>query len=448
MEHADRFTAKQWLGLGFGLSFVHLFWYAHPATAWLALVCYSPFLVWLDRYCKRPFLAGVLFGLWYALLNMTWLGQFVGRWTSSLAIGVFVVLIVGLIWGSFYGVGCVVVKRLQKRVTHLYGVYCVVVFGLLEIGRTMIPQLEFPFTMFGDPMVAYPLTAFCWSNQLIATLSVIAVNALLPFAPAKLPSSILAAVVLVPAVVEILKGGHSSTKIGLRIGLGQLGFDMAYGDSASEPYLVRDAVNRLSVEAKVQRVDVMILPEAVASFTDQPVTPFDLSPDLKVIFGAGRGTSPRYQSAFLWDGRKFTYTDKLNLVVFGEYVPFRGIIPYPAGFQLPSGDLAPGTKRVALEVKPGVKIGGLICFESLFGGAGRDVTRKGANLIAIMSLDDWYVGTSAIPRLVVAARWRAVENQKWVVRVGSLGKTMVIDPSGKVVDELPIGQQGLLVADL
>jgi apolipoprotein N-acyltransferase len=455
MEAAEtpktRLTAPQCLLLGAGLTALHLCTYGSIYTAWLAFFAYAPFLLWLRDYAKRPFVGGLCFGLWYGLFNMFWLGQFVGKWTSSPLIGGLVVLICGLIWGCFYGFAawnCKVFQKRQGKAGFFFTAW--IAFFVVEVARTVIPQLEFPFTMFGDPLAAYPLLATSYKNQIFATNAVIVVN-LVATRPFFLKTKFLPYILIYLALPFVfgLKAIYQTSKpVGIRVGLGQLGFDMAYGDPQTEPYRVRDAAEDLIEQAKKAKVDVLLFPEAVASFADQPVTPFALPTDLKVIFGASRGTEKRFQSAYLWDGKSFSYTDKNRLVVFGEYVPFRGVIPYPAGFQLPSGDLVAGTQRNLLQVKEKVNVGALICFESLFSSSGKEFKEMNADFLAVLSLDDWYIGTSAIPRLEVAARWRAVETKKWVVRVGSLGKTMVIDPNGKVIQELPIGSRALLTANL
>lgn len=446
------------LALGFGLSFIHLFWYGSPWTAWLALVCYVPFLVWLRMYSKRPFVAGLTFGYFYALMNSFWLGQFVGRWTQSLLIGALVVFIVGSVWGCFYGFACWLNKKLSGV---RFPFTLLVLLSLAEASRMAIPQLEFPFCPVGEPLVVYPFLTIALRSALITSIATLFVSECwasrfllhltLPNSPLLRETSKVTAIfgaILIVAILATPISPQSEPKVGVRVALGQLGEDLAYGNPQMEPFVIRRAGEDLIQRAIDEKADVIIFPEAVASFETEPVTYFRLRPEMKVLFGASRGTSPRYQSAYLWDGKGFSYTDKNRLVVFGEYVPFRGIIPYPAGFQLPSGDLAPGTERHVLEVKPGVKVGAMICFESLFASSASDFKKLDADFLAIMSLDDWYMGTNAIPRLEIAARWRAVETRKWITRVGSLGKTMIIDPQGRIKADLPTGKRGLLLYNL
>ncbi|MBI1332797.1 MAG: apolipoprotein N-acyltransferase [Armatimonadetes bacterium] len=454
----DRTRSLRILALGFGLSFIHLFWYGSPWTAWLAFFCYAPFLYWLREYSKRPFVAGLTFGYFYALMNTYWLAQFVGRWTNSLLVSIFVIIVVGTVWGTFYGLACV----LRARIGFLQSSLAfAILLTVTELARMNIPELEFPFCPIGEPLIAYSVLAKSLQTASYAMFLVLAVNSFLTivrfdfirslradFARLRRPLIIFACCFAAAVLLANLGTPKSEQKLGLRVALGQLGTDLAYGDQHTEASRVREAVDDLSQQAMAQQADLLILPEGIASFRTTPETPFSLYPNLEVLFGTQHGTGPRYQGAYLWDGHGFRYTDKKRLVVFGEYVPFRGIIPYPAGFQLPTGDLAAGSERHTLEVKKGITVGPLICFEALFPGSAKEFQNLDASFLAVMSLDDWYIGTNAIPRLVIAARWRAVETGKWITRVGSLGRTMVIDPHGQIRAQIPEGERKLLIYDL
>jgi apolipoprotein N-acyltransferase len=331
----------------------------------------------------------------------------------------------------------------------------------MEFCRMNVPELEYPNCPIGEPLVVYPAIAvglgsayFCMFFVLIAN-SLIATYASKPLThrtPLKSylvkPLPIFGACLVAAVLFTSMRGGSTTKPIGVRVALGQLGTDLAYSEEGMKPFLIEEAANDLSQQALQQKADVVIFPEGVAHFEETPETPFQLLPNLPAIFGAQHGRSPTYQAAFLWNGKNFSHTDKRQLVVMGEYVPFRNILPYPSSLKLPSGDLRNGTERHLLEVKPGIKAGVMICYESMFWRTSQEFADMNADFLSIISLDDWYMGTNGIPRLVICAQWRAVETKKWIVRVGSLGKTMVIDPKGRVKAEIPTGTRQLLIYDL
>ena len=446
------------LALGFGLTFIHLFWYNSPWTAWLAICCYAPFMVWLQEYSKRPFFAGWIFGLYYGAMNETWLGQFASKYTHSPLIGFFVVFVIAGVWGCFYGFAC----WIRTKITFLrHMTLFAVLMCVMEFGRMNVPQFEYPNSPFGEPLVVYPAVATALMTAYFCMFVVMVTNAMIatffskPINFRSSTKSIYARLLPIFAVCFVLALIFSSIQkrrefkpLGIRIALGQIGADLAYSEEGLKPFLIQEAGDDLMQQAVAQKADLLIFSEGIAKFDETPTTPFKILPNMPLIFGAQRGKSPAYQSAFFWNGQDFRHTDKRQLVVFGERVPFRNIIPYPEDFKLPGGDYDEGKSRTLFEVKPGIKAGVMICFESMFWGSAYEYSQMNADFLAIISLDDWYMGTNGIPRLAIAAQWRAVESKKWIVRVGSLGKTMVIDPKGRVRAEIPTGTRQLLVYDL
>jgi apolipoprotein N-acyltransferase len=415
-------------------------------------------MLWLQDYSKRPFLAGWIFGLFYGAMNETWLGQFAAKYTGSTFIGILMVFIIVGVWGSFYGFACWLrTKILVLRIMPIFGI----LMGLMEFCRMNVPQLEYPNCPIGEPLIAYPIVATTLMSAYICMFVVLITNGMIAANNSKQTTyqspyktyyvkafPIFLTCLLLVIAASLLQHKSSKNPIGIRVALGQLGTDLAYSEEGMKPFMIQEAADDLSQQALAKHADVVIFPEGIAHFEEKPITPFKLYPNMSTIFGAQHGRSPTYQAAYLWNGKTFSHTDKRQLVVMGEQVPFRDILPYPKDLKLPGGDLKNGTERHLLEAKPGVKIGVLICYESMFWRSSQEYADMNADLLAIISVDDWYMGTNGIPRLAICARWRAVETHKWIVRVGSLGKTMVIDPNGRVMAEIPTRTRQLLVYDL
>jgi apolipoprotein N-acyltransferase len=120
-------------------------------------------------------------------------------------------------------------------------------------------------------------------------------------------------------------------------------------------------------------------------------------------------------------------------------VPFRGAIPFLESFQLPGGDLTPADQTNAIEVG-GIVVGPLLCFEAQFVDVAVDQARNGAQLLAAMVIDDWYMGTVAPAQLRMAGVWRAVEAALPLVRVGPLGYTEYVDARGNLIARAKLGE--------
>ncbi len=131
-----------------------------------------------------------------------------------------------------------------------------------------------------------------------------------------------------------------------------------------------------------------------------------------------------------------TYYDKIHLVPFGEYVPYRRLLSFAEALTREVGDFTPGRQRVLLPAGKH-RLGVFICFESLFPGEVRQFTRDGADLLITLSNDSWYADAAVPEQHLAAVRMRAIENRRWVLRATNGGITASIDPLGRVVARAP-----------
>ncbi|HLJ20580.1 MAG TPA: apolipoprotein N-acyltransferase [Stellaceae bacterium] len=136
------------------------------------------------------------------------------------------------------------------------------------------------------------------------------------------------------------------------------------------------------------------------------------------------------------------YYDKAHLVPFGEYVPFRSILPIdkitPGTVDFTFG---PGPRTLHLPGLPPVSP--LICFEVIFPGAVIDPADRPQWLLAI-SNDAWYGFTSGPFQHFAIARVRAIEEGLPLVRAANNGISGLIDPLGRVVRRLGLDAVGSL----
>jgi apolipoprotein N-acyltransferase len=130
--------------------------------------------------------------------------------------------------------------------------------------------------------------------------------------------------------------------------------------------------------------------------------------------------------------------DKVNLVPFGEFVP------WPFGFankiSTEVGDFAAGD-RVVVSPVAGGKIGTFICYESVFPNFVRQFANEGAGVLFNISNDGWFGRSAARNQHLVIVRMRAAENRRWILRAANDGVTATIDSAGRVRSSLPLHQQ-------
>ena len=151
------------------------------------------------------------------------------------------------------------------------------------------------------------------------------------------------------------------------------------------------------------------------------------------------GRLAAYNSAALLDpqGREEFHYDKIHLVPFSEYVPWRDFFWFAQNLTGLAGDFRSGT-RYAVGNLPGGRFSVFICYEAVFPNDVRQFVLDGANLLINISNDGWFGRSSAPAQHLQMARVRAVEHRRWLLRDTNNGYTVSVDPYGRVVARLPV----------
>ena len=135
------------------------------------------------------------------------------------------------------------------------------------------------------------------------------------------------------------------------------------------------------------------------------------------------------------EGTLVSRYDKVNLVPFGEFVP------WPFGFankiSTEVGDFAAGSQVVVSPIGEH-RLGTFICYESVFPNFVRKFARRGAEVLFNISNDGWFGKTAARFQHLNIVRMRAAENRRWILRSTNDGITATIDPAGRVRGTLPL----------
>jgi apolipoprotein N-acyltransferase len=146
---------------------------------------------------------------------------------------------------------------------------------------------------------------------------------------------------------------------------------------------------------------------------------------------------------------------KSFLMPFGEEVPYLDLIP---GFQehivqvgtfnkAPMGDpigmLLPEDEKGK---RAEVRLGFTICFEDLIPKLHRHYAALGAQVFINTTNDAWFDGSSGPAWHAEMARWRSIETGIPMVRCTNSGLTVVIGPTGRFEDTLPLLDAAILRA--
>lgn len=136
------------------------------------------------------------------------------------------------------------------------------------------------------------------------------------------------------------------------------------------------------------------------------------------------------------DGSFVGRYDKMHLVPFGEYVPYKKLFFFAGNLLADVGEFNPGMQRSVFKTN-GQTYGTFICYESIFGDEIRQYENMGAGVLVNISDDGWYGDTSAAWEHLNMVRMRAIENHRWVLRATNTGVTASIDPFGHVIMAAP-----------
>lgn len=407
------------------------------------LVALAPWLVELRTLNNRQaWKSGYLLGLVYGAGQLFWLQVFVGKWTNPV-LGLVPWLLATVLFALYFGLAGLLIRLCWNR---QWPWLIPLVWAGIEVFRSYLPVFAFPWGLLATPLWPYTpliqaahfggiylMSAWCVSINLIA--------AILLAGESPLKARPIYTVALVVVVLSLLRMSQPVSSNPMRVTIGQPGVDMAFGDQATADARLGLNVSSILVEAQRNGSQLVVLPEGIARSggDNEPETSFRLTPGLPTLFGGQRGNDPIYQSAFAYDG-KWQHADKTRLVIFGEFVPGRSWLPFLSAFKLPSGDLSAGTDGVQPLALADSHVGPVLCFEGLFPDISYRHALKGARLLAVMSIDDWFMGTTAPEQLMCASVWRSVETGLPLVRSATLGHTIAVDGTGHVLGALPVGK--------
>jgi len=130
---------------------------------------------------------------------------------------------------------------------------------------------------------------------------------------------------------------------------------------------------------------------------------------------------------------------KLHLVPFGEYIPLRHSFPLfaaVAGHWVP-GDFETGQDHTVFRLtNSDVQVAPLICFEDTIGELTRKFVLRGANLLANVTNDGWFLHSAGSQQHLANAIFRCVETRRPMVRAANTGVTCFVNEFGRVTQLL------------
>ena len=433
----------------------------HPfvwvATAPLLAAAVSEPRLW------RAYILGALTGSVFLAGSVYWFVEVMtvyGHMTPALALAVMVPFLV--LFSSFWGVFGLVLAWAARRSLTSALLLSPFLWVTLELARTYQFISGFPWNLLGYAVQPSGLRQLA-STTAVYGLSFLAVasSALIAWAilewQAKQFWPLAAWVVLLVAANYVLEPPHAPR--GANVAL-LIQPNVPMDETAQENWepwqnpeplvslvaMTEESLRRLSPQSLTPPLIVWSENPAPFFFGRDPVFRTAIENMARrahayVVIGTntfeGPGNSLPHNSAVVLNpsGQLILQYDKIHLVPFGEYVP--GWLPGTVGkITSQVGNYVAGTRYQAAPIPEGA-IGIFICYESIFPQLVRRLTPAGPSVLVTISDDAWYGDSSAAYQHLEMARFRAIENHRFLLRSTNDGVTAVIDPYGRILATMP-----------
>ncbi|WP_228870258.1 apolipoprotein N-acyltransferase [Roseibium aggregatum] len=214
--------------------------------------------------------------------------------------------------------------------------------------------------------------------------------------------------------------------------------------------------------ARVGQPRMVVWPESAVPFllTQEPGALFRIGQSLgdktELVTGAiraepGMRGADYFNSVFVigTEGTVQGIYDKVRLVPFGEYVPFKPLLESLGISNLagPMDGFEAGYQPRVLTTSESFSFLPMICYEAIFPGSLDGVSRRPDFLLNVTN-DAWFGRTPGPYQHLAQARLRAIETGLPLIRAANTGISAVIDAKGQVVAKLAIFEIGLIDSKL
>ena len=220
---------------------------------------------------------------------------------------------------------------------------------------------------------------------------------------------------------------------------------------------VMNIYGRLTLKAAESDPDLIVWPEAATPFFfnlnkeySSSLRKLVTSIDTPLLFGTPYSqTNILYNRAYLINagGQNQGHYDKIHLVPFGEFVPFKELLFFVEKMVEIIGDFGRGNQATVFELDK-AKFGVSICYEITFPDLTRQSVKNGAGFLVNITNDAWFGYSAASYQHMSMGALRAVENRVPIVRSANTGITGTIDANGSIRQTTDLFVRDLVITDI
>lgn len=424
---------------------------------------------------KRAVITGFIFGLSFFLTLLFWIANLIPESSASMPWIMVPALIILVLYLSCYtALFSFILSLLVRRFGAVSLFAAPGLWSLVELARSR-GELGFPWGVVSNSIAIYPVAIQGVSLYGPFGLSffIVLVNVLVTLAVFKGSLkwrffSVAGAAIII--VVHLAWGANVIDRIDRQLAAADTEADVA----VVQPNLdlgikwkraFRDTVfsqiERMTFEAAARGAELVIFPETAAPISishdhlyQQRLEFMAEKASVDLLTGyvdhvrEGDGLSV-YNAAGLFSsqGRHIATYEKVNLLPFGEKMPWSQYLPVLSKLDFGQANFKAGEDQTLFVSSKG-KFGVLICFESIFSDFTRGYVRAGADFLVNITNDGWFGSRSGPMQHAELAVFRAIENRVTLLRAANTGISMIVDPAGRIRERIDLDVEGIILVPI
>ena len=413
----------------------------------------------IDNY-KKAFYIGLFYGLGFYITTLYWISiSFKIANMGGYFLGALAVLTLCAFLSLFSALTYYLIKRLSLKDNILFNsILIIILFSIFDWVKGNI-LWGFPWTPISVIWSASTLTLVpfsyigVWGYSLVTYSLVVGIYLL--YKNIKLSIYFILPFIFILSLTNFIPRKLISVAESFHIRLVQPNIKQIDKWDTTKTLTNLNLLINLTKHQHKNNVDLVVWPETAVLFDimDKDNTSLVLKKSFKnienIIIGGIRKEKTNknkkvYNSLFLIDNITDTldYHDKIKLVPFGEYIPFRSALKN-LKILLGGLDFTSGEKIRFLELNNNLKVLPLICYEVIFPKTTR-LSENNHDLIVNITNDAWFGSSRGPYQHLALAKIRTVMEGKYMFRVANTGISTIIDYNGNIVEKINLGKSGVI----